>query len=262
MYTVVLVDDEEVIVNGLKKIIDWEKYNCEVVGVAYDAAMGAKVIQEHKPNILFTDINMPDQSGLHMLAGLRSEFPKMQVTVLSGYNDFSYAQEAMRLGVCRYLLKPSKVSEINEVLEEMTKRLAELTGSKDLNMNENEQVSNSGKSSLDDVNSFIVRTAVDYIKENYQNKLTLVEVAEESHVSQWHLSKLLNKHLSKNFYDVLNEVRITNAKKLLGDASLRISDISYMVGYADSTHFSRIFKKEVGVSANAYRASLHKQKYT
>lgn len=251
MYKVVLVDDEEIIVNGLRRIIDWKKYDCEVIAIAHDAASGSKIIREQKPDILFTDIRMPDNSGLHMLAGLRSEFPNMLVTVLSGFNDFSYAQEAMRLGVCRYLLKPSKITEINEALEAMTNQLALMP---------KVEVEEVEVSPLDDVNSFIVRTAVEYIKENYKEKLTLVDVADQAHVSQWHLSKLLNKHIEKNFYDILNEVRITKAKQLLQDASLRISDISDLVGYTDSTHFSRVFKKETGMSANVYRASLHKQK--
>lgn len=244
MYKVVIVDDEEIIVEGIKKIIDWEKYNCQVVATAFNASSGSKTIQEYRPDILFTDIKMPDNNGLYMLAGIRSEFPDMQVTILSGFNDFEYARSAMELGACRYLLKPSKIDEINEALEEMTRRLAKTT-----------PVQTEEKSSLEDINSFLVRTAIEYIKENYNKKLTLIEVAEHTHVSQWHLSKLLNKHSGKNFHDILNSVRISQAKKLLKDVSLRISDISDMVGYADSAHFSRVFKKEVGVSANTYRSS-------
>lgn len=244
MYKVILVDDEEIIVNGLKKLIDWKSYDCQVVATAHDAATGAEMIQLHNPDILFADIKMPDNTGLHMLAGLRSEFPNMQVTVLSGFNDFSYAQRAIQLGVCRYLLKPSKMAELNEAVEAMVKNLAKKA-----------PAPAEEKSPLDDVNSFIVRTAIDYIKQNYDKKLALVEVADNTHVSQWHLSKLLNKHLGKSFHDILNEIRINQAKKLLKDASLRISDISDMVGYADCAHFSRVFKKETGVSANTYRSS-------
>lgn len=247
MYKVVLVDDEEIIVNGLKKVIDWEKYNCQVVGTAFDVASGTKIICEVNPDILFTDIKMPDNDGLAMIAGLRSEFPNMQITILSGFNDFEYARYAMKLDVCRYLLKPSKISEISEALEEMIRKL-----SKNAVQNNTEE-----KSSLNDINSFIVRTAIDYIKENYSKKLTLTEVAENTHVSQWHLSKLLNKHAGKSFHDILNEIRIKKAKELLKDASLRISDISDMTGYADSAHFSKIFKKETGMSANTYRSSLN-----
>ncbi len=78
MYKVVIVDDEDIIVNGLKKIIDWESFHCQVVATAYDVASGSAAIREHQPDILFTDIRMPDNSGLAMLTGLRSEFPNMK----------------------------------------------------------------------------------------------------------------------------------------------------------------------------------------
>ena len=124
MYRVVLIDDEPLITEGLRKIVSWEKYHCEVVGTAEDAVSGAELIRSLQPHILFTDIRMPGDDGLTMLAGLRSEFPEMQVAVLTGYREFSYAQEAIRLGVTRFLLKPSRMDEIHEALEAMTARLS------------------------------------------------------------------------------------------------------------------------------------------
>ena len=97
MYRVVLIDDERLIVEGLSRVVKWADYGCEVAATAEDAATGAETIRKIQPDILFTDIRMPGQDGLTMLAGLRSEFPDMQVTVLTGYRDFSYAQEAIRL---------------------------------------------------------------------------------------------------------------------------------------------------------------------
>ena len=123
MYRVVLIDDERLIVEGLSRVVKWADYGCEVAATAEDAATGAETIRKIQPDILFTDIRMPGQDGLTMLAGLRSEFPDMQVTVLTGYRDFSYAQEAIRLGVTRFLLKPSKMDEINEALSAMMDHL-------------------------------------------------------------------------------------------------------------------------------------------
>ena len=122
MYTVVLIDDEPLIVEGLRKVVRWEDYHCSVVGTADDAESGAKLTRSVHPDILFTDIRMPGVDGLTMLAGLRSEFPDMLVTVLTGYRDFAYAQQAIRLGVSRFLLKPSKMDEINEALLAMSGR--------------------------------------------------------------------------------------------------------------------------------------------
>ena len=237
---VVIIDDESIIVEGLRKVVKWEKYNCEVAGTASDARSGTQLIREVRPDILFTDICMPGQNGLTMLAGLRSVFPKMQVTVLTGYRDFSYAQEAIRLGVTRFLLKPSKMSEIDEAMKAMTEKIG-IKGSPAADQN---------------TGSFIVNQAMAYIEKHYSEKLTLQEVADTCYVSQWHLSKLLNKYAGQSFYDILNKVRISAAKELLKDPSLRVGDIGMMVGYMDNAHFSRIFKKLTGCSANEYRNRL------
>lgn len=81
-------------------------------------------------------------------------------------------------------------------------------------------------------------------------------MAGHCYVSQWHLSKLLNRHLGQPFYDLLNAERVRRAKELLEDPALRISEIAEQVGYADTAHFSRVFKKLEGVSAGEWR-NLH-----
>ena len=248
MYRVVLIDDEKIIVDGLTRVIKWADYNCEVVGAAYDAAGGAALIRRLKPHIVFTDIKMPDQDGLTMLAGLKSEFPEMQIAVLTGYRDFNYAQEAIKLGVTRFLLKPSKMDELHEALSAMKERLDKLPP--DAAAGEDEPC-------LDrHAGSFIVNQATAYIEEHYAQKLTLQEVADKCYVSQWHLSKLINKYTGNTFYELLNNVRIEKAKSLLNDPKLKIGDIVDMVGYSDAAHFSRVFKRIVGVSANEYRNSM------
>ena len=242
MYRVVLIDDEPMILEGLRKVIRWEDYQCEVAGTAEDAVSGAELIRRIQPHILFTDIRMPGDDGLTMLAGLRSEFPEMQVTVLTGYRDFSYAQEAIKRGVTRFLLKPSRMDELCEALKTMTERLGKETPG------DSEEKENAG--------SFLVNQALAYMEKHHAEKLTLQEVADACYVSQWHLSKLLNRYTGKSFYDTLNAQRIQAAKELLRDPSLRIGDIGEMVGYADTAHFAKVFRKVTGMSANEYRNSL------
>ena len=246
MYRVVLIDDENIIVEGLRRVVKWADFNCQVVGTACDGEKGTELIRSLRPHILITDIRMPGQDGLTMLAGLRSEFPDMQVAVLTGYRDFAYAQESIRLGVTRFLLKPSKMDEINEALQAMVNRLEKMPPETETE----EQNRNAG--------SFIVNQALAYMEANYQEKLTLQAVADCCYVSQWHLSKLLNRFAEKSFYDILNAIRIRKAKELLEDPKLKIGDISELVGYADTAHFARTFKKLEGMSANEYRNSLHR----
>lgn len=77
----------------------------------------------HSPHIVITDIKMPDMDGLTMRARLKSEYPDMQVTVLTGYRNFEYAHQAVKLGVTRLLLKPSRMEELNEALTTMIAHL-------------------------------------------------------------------------------------------------------------------------------------------
>ena len=226
MYRVLLIDDENIIVEGLRRVVRWADYNCQVVGTACDAEEGTRLIRALHPHILFTDIRMPGRDGLSMVAALRSEYPDMQVAILTGYRDFAYAQEAIRLGVTRFLLKPSKMEEIKEALMVMTQRL-----DKQSTIQEEEEQSQTAS-------SFIVNQALSFMEKNYSQKLTLQAVADCCYVSQWHLSKLLNRYAEKSFYDILNAIRIQKAKELLADPKLKIGEIGEMVGYADTAHFA------------------------
>ncbi len=242
MYRVLLIDDESIIVEGLRRVIRWADYNCEVVATACDGKEGTALIRQLQPHILFTDIRMPGMDGLSMVAGLRSEYPDMQVAILTGYRDFAYAQEAIRLGVTRFLLKPSKMDEIKEALSVMVERLDR---QQPMQEEQNQNAS-----------SFIVNQALGFMEENYSQKLTLQTVADACYVSQWHLSKLLNRYAEKSFYDILNAIRIRRAKELLADPKLKIGEIGEMVGYMDTAHFARTFKKLEGMSANEFRNTI------
>lgn len=241
MYNVVIIDDEPIIVEGISKLVPWEKYGCRVCGCAYSGKEGQEVIRREQPDIIFSDIAMPGFDGLKMIAGLKSEFPDMEISILTGYRDFDYCQDAIRLGVTRFLLKPSKLEEIEEALFVMTENLKK----KKIVHPEESEDSTAG--------SFIVKNALQYMEEHYNEKITLNKVAEMTFVSQWHLSKLLNKQEGKNFSEILNTIRIQHAKDFLKNPSYRIGDISEMVGFMDVAHFSRVFKKTEGISPNEYR---------
>ena len=272
MYSVVIIDDEPIIVEGISKVVPWADYGCEVTATACSGLEGLEIIRKLRPDIIFTDISMPGMDGLSMIAALRVEFPEMMIAILTGYRDFDYAQKAIRLGVNRFLLKPSNMDEIKEALQFMadtlnkrkeqehalkTQNTAEVSSTTEAEPEGNAEPGAGGNedSSEHNAGSFIVKTALKYMEENYTQKITLAEVAEKTYVSQWHLSKLLNGHTGKSFSELLNHIRIEEAKKLLKDPSLRIGDISEEVGFMDVAHFSKVFKKLEGISANEYRNS-------
>lgn len=251
MYSVVLVDDERLILEGLSRVMKWRELGCEVIGTAQDGREGLELIRRNKPDIVISDIRMPNMDGLTMLAALRSEFPQMQLTVLTAYRDFDYAQQAIHLGVCRYLLKPSKMDELNEAIRTMTARLSEATEMASSLSDGQEIVPESS-----DAGSFIVNAALEYMRTHCTEHISLANVADHVYVSQWHLSKLINRQTGQSFLELLNIMRIDRAKVLLADPALRVHAIAEQVGYNDVAHFSKSFKKVTGKNPGEFRSSL------
>ena len=197
MYRVVLVDDEHMSIEGLSRVVPWEKLGCEVSGTASNGREGLELVRRVKPHILMTDIRMPNMDGLTMVAALRSEFPDLQITVLTAFRDFEYAQTALNLGVCRYLLKPSRMDELDEAIHTMIARLDAMP--KTQTPEPTEPACLAG--------NYIVRQALDYMRAHCADRLSLGDVADRVYVSQWHLSKLINKHTNQSFLDLLNHMR-------------------------------------------------------
>ena len=277
MYKVVIVDDEPLIVEGLTRIVPWGKYGCEVVGKAGDGREGLKVIRKLHPDIVFTDIYMPQMDGLLLISALKSEYEDLQIAILTGYRDFDLAQKALNLGVSRFILKPSNLKDLEEAVLFMTDRLSKSKTAKDMRSAEKKlgdsavpkeqrdsdegqeeaELSDDGRREpFSEANNFLVKSAIAYMTENYDRKLTLIDVADQMYVSQWHLSKLLNQYTKKTFLDLLNEIRISEAKKLLEDPSLKVGDVARKVGFSDVTHFSRVFKRIEGVPPAAFRNQM------
>lgn len=275
MYKVIIVDDEPIIVEGLQKGIEWEKWNCEIVGTGSSGMEGLKLVKKLEPDILISDISMANMDGLAMVAAIKSEHPNVEVCLLTGFRNFEYAQQAIKLGVTRFLLKPSKIDELEEAIDAMIKNLQSKgkTGESDLDniwdcQNSDEkylyntfikerlnQHEDDSKIRFNDANSYIIKKAIIYMYNNYVQKLSLLDVADHCYISSWHLSKLLNQYTGKGFFEIVNRIRIDKAKELLKGSTAKIQEISDMVGFQDVTHFSRIFKNYEGISPKDYRNS-------
>ena len=245
MYRVILVDDERLIIRGLSTVVPWSKLGCEVAGTAFDGAKGLELIRKLQPDMVMTDIRMPNMDGLTMLAAIRSEFPRIQTTVLTAYRDFDYVREALKLGVFRYLLKPSSMAELEEAVRGMAERLDQLPPPPGREA-EQESVRTAG--------NHIVQAALAYMREHCaENHISLTEVAEHVYVSQWHLSKLLNRETGQSFFDLLGGIRVERAKEMLTSPAVRIHEAAEATGFADVAHFSKSFKKVTGMTPGEYR---------
>ncbi|PHV69260.1 hypothetical protein CS063_16760 [Sporanaerobium hydrogeniformans] len=125
MLKIVFIDDDESIVEGLNFILDWQALGIEVAGCAYSGKEGYDLILKEKPHLLITDIRMPQLDGLSMLDALKKHVPDMKIIILSGYDDFEYAQGAIEKGAFSYLLKPLRKNQLLEKIEAATKLIRE-----------------------------------------------------------------------------------------------------------------------------------------
>lgn len=123
MYRVMIIDDEPIIRKGIRNIINWKQYDCEVCAEASDGEEGKQLIQQYLPHILFTDIRMPDTDGLTMIRSVKDIVPDCKIIILTGYRDFDYVQEAIKLGVFDFVLKPSKIEELTSILAKAVNEL-------------------------------------------------------------------------------------------------------------------------------------------
>jgi len=236
MYSVYIADDEMWVIVGLKKRIEKTGLPFQVIGEANNGVMALEEIEKKKPDILFTDIRMPGYSGLELLELLRKK--ELQTKVIL-YAEFEYAQSAIRNGAYDYLLKPIDQEKLQIVLERI---LGDGAG---ILENEQELVAPS-----------TIRKIMDEIKEHYTENITLTGLAEKYAISVSYLSELLKEHLQLSFSEYISSKRIQKAKELLADESLSIEQIAEQTGYNDYFYFTKVFKKNTGISPSKYRKNL------
>ncbi|MHA6484966.1 response regulator transcription factor [Paenibacillus sp. strain BS8-2] len=126
----IIVDDEPVICQGLRHTIDWAELDVEVIGVAYDGEEALRLMERERVDIVLTDIRMDGMDGLELASQVSQRFPDTRLIIISGYEDFQYARQAMRIGVHDYLLKPV---EIDELVKTVTRLIEDMRASREQN---------------------------------------------------------------------------------------------------------------------------------
>ena len=117
MYKLLIADDEQWIRQGLCEVIDWKAYSISQVWEAEDGGNALDIVRKILPDIIITDIRMPDISGLEFSNIVKQEYPQIKIILISGYQDFNYAKEAITLGVYNYILKPLNENEIIKTIQ-------------------------------------------------------------------------------------------------------------------------------------------------
>lgn len=254
MYRVLIVEDEEVIRKGIIFMMDWESVDCLVVGDAEDGQDGLEKIRQLQPDIVICDIRMPVLDGLEMLKASIGTYGYSAV-ILSGYQDFRYAQTAIRLGVKEYLLKPLDFEELKQSLQSITKQIeaqkrrrALLQQAADA-QEENSVLEERWLTQPAGGNRY-VRAMLEHVKEYYSTHVSLTELSQELGVSAGYLNAKFKEHTQYTFNDFLNRYRVSKAVALMREPNntKKVYEIAEAVGYRDYKYFIKVFKKYVGSS--------------
>ncbi|WP_274421321.1 response regulator transcription factor [Blautia sp. XA-2221] len=244
MWRVAAADDEAYLRTALKKLMNWEKMGCELISVVNNGRELIQCIEEEHPDIVITDIRMPEADGLEVCRYIYEQYPEIQTIILSAYTDFEYARTALRYDVADYVLKLSILEELPPAVQKVTGKLEKQK--KEL---EEEFVNPPRKKEAEG----LYEQVNDYIQRNYSRKITLNDIAQELHANSSYLSRLYKKESGMNLFDVVLQKRIEKAKEYMEDTDRKIYEISQAVGFDDTGYFSRVFKKYSGMSPREYQ---------
>ena len=239
MYSLVIVDDEAVLRDGLALHFPWEKYGFQVKAVFPCPKQTLAFFSQNTADVLLTDIRMPFMSGLELIRRIKEEFNgKTIMCLLSAYKDFAYAKEGMALGVKYYLVKPTSFEEITETFQKIR---AELDGRFP------------GIANTPDIDNSLIKK-VYTIMMHKTASCTLFNIACELGLDEAYLSRLFKKETGKKFRDELQRIKMETAVEMLkSPIAYKLRDISAALGYQDIQNFCRTFQKHFGLSPGKFR---------
>ena len=225
MYKVLIVEDEDIIRKGLMFMVNWQQAGCVVAGEAAD--------------------------GLEMLEKSIREYG-YDAIIVSGYSEFEYARNALKLLAFDYLLKPFEDGELEDAVSRVRDKLVREREEKE--RREESKILSPGARTGD--KSRYIKEAIAYITEHYNDSdLSVGTIAESLGISEGHLSHLFKKETDYTVMAYITRCRIREAMKLLTNCRYKVYEVGEMVGYRDITYFSSTFKKIAGVTPSEYQAA-------
>jgi YesN/AraC family two-component response regulator len=251
MFKVLVVDDEKLIREGIAGVFR-ETRRMEV----FTARSGEEALQTLRESAIegmILDIKMPTTDGLQVLESLnRSGIPMPVVIVLSGYDDFSFAQRAIPYGIAEYVLKPlspEKAAELaGRLVQLMERRRADRTKPPAVELRSTAGPGNP-------IADMIVR----YVEEHLAEEISHEILSSVFRYSQNYLGQLFKKEKGVSISEFVTRRRVEEAKRFLREEYLSVSEVAYRVGFNDNHYFCTVFKRLTGVTPREYRTAASRQ---
>ncbi|MGP0584027.1 response regulator transcription factor [Paenibacillus timonensis] len=276
MYKVLLADDEHLDLEGMRTFIPWSELGMEVVGAVSNGFSACELMERQSVDILVTDVNMPNMSGLELARRALDRKPDVRVVFVSGHQDFHFVKQALSLKACSYVLKPMDDDELvaslrqitleleyeanrkrtEEQLLQMMQALGAPDGrdSKDARdrLAEPEPLEPSDLRNMPG-SSRLIREIVATMQARLHENLTLKQIAQQFAFSPNYLGHLFKEETGQGFSEMLTELRMERARELLRDPKVKIYEVAGQVGYRYMPYFSRQFKETFGMTPMEFR---------
>jgi Response regulator containing CheY-like receiver domain and AraC-type DNA-binding domain len=247
MYTLVLVEDDYQIRNGLGHFFPWNTIGFELIKSFENGEKALQFLSVNEVDVVLTDIKMPVMDGLVLAKKLKAIKPNISIIFLSGYQDFDFARDAMEIGVKKYIVKSAKYDKLIEIFIQIRQQLDEQKMSSDTadNVFHDEKI-----------NDRVIKEIINYINYDLSDS-SLKSLAEKVGINPVYLSRYFKEKTGMNFIDYLIKRKMEKAEDLLYSTNLPIVEISELVGYSNEKNFSRAFKKYHGVPPAEYRHAIY-----
>ncbi len=236
MFSLLIVDDESIIREGISRRRIWRELGIFYVKTAGSAKEARAIILKSRPNIVFTDLVMPVEDGFELMRFIRNNAPETQIIVLSAYSEFSYATEAMQLGARGYITKPTDDEQIRTIFTDVVNDLRR----------ERRYASEAAEYTP-------LVPVLDHIHLHYAEHISLEEAATIAAMNPSYFSDRFSKTMGQSFVDYVNQTRVEHAKLLLRQTNNRVQKVGELVGFRDNAYFCRVFRKFAGVSPGEWR---------
>ena len=218
---VVVVEDEYYVRKGIINSFDWNELECEVVGEAQNGKKGAVIIEELRPDVVVTDIEMPVMSGIEMVKLLKNKQIEAGYIFLTAHQKFTYVHSALKLEAVDYLLKPFRYEELKQSLEKVREKL---TGN---------SVSVDDRTELEKeirAKNNYVKEAISYVRDNYGKDISNITAANHLDINSAYFCRLFKKETGYTFGQYLTHYRVHIAAGLLTNFDIRVAEAAEQVG--------------------------------
>ena len=261
MIRTLIVEDEQIIRQGLVYTIQWENMGAEIVGEASTGQEGLEKIRSLKPDLVITDIRMPIMNGIDMVETALNDCD-FETIILTSYSDFGYTKKSIQLQVFDYLLKPIEKEDLRVALLGVGKKLHDKRKREALlkQAGLNQLLSHISLNDIHDrTYSTYTKMALDYISEHYSEKISIEDAAFHMSISPSYLSRLFKKETTETFHYQLNKYRIKESIPLLLSGNYMIYEIAELVGISDYKQYNTIFKKFIGYAPSEFIQKLNER---